>query len=75
MLKKLINKSFWNPVKPKNKLVIQNSNNMLGRWKIDYDKIDRKIDFANHDYCGDRLCGDPNIISNIKYDCDINRQK
>jgi hypothetical protein len=74
MLKKLI-KSFANLPKSKNNNIVQNGDNMLGRWKIDYSKIDRKIDFANHDYCGDRICGDPNIISNIKYDCDNNRQK
>jgi len=30
----------------------------LGRWKIN-DNIQRKIDLANIDNCGDRLCGIP----------------
>ena len=30
----------------------------LGRWKLN-DNIQRKIDLANIDNCGDRLCGIP----------------
>jgi hypothetical protein len=29
----------------------------LGRWKIN-DKINKKVDLANVDNCGDRVCGD-----------------
>ena len=29
----------------------------LGRWKRN-DYIDRKVDLANIDHCGDRVCGD-----------------
>lgn len=29
----------------------------LGRWNRD-DNIDRKVDLANIDHCGDRVCGD-----------------
>ena len=32
--------------------------NKLGRWKLN-DNIQRKIDLANIDNCGDRLCGIP----------------
>ena len=45
-------------------------NNKLGRWKIN-DNIQRKIDLANIDNCGDRLCGIP--ISNELID-KINKQ-
>ena len=30
---------------------------LLGRWKRN-DYIDRKVDLANIDHCGDRVCGD-----------------
>ena len=30
---------------------------LLGRWNIN-DNIDRKVDLANIDHCGDRVCGD-----------------
>lgn len=47
---------FRNPfVKPNNLL--------LGRWKTN-DNINRKIDLANIDNCGDRVCGD--LIEQIK---------
>ena len=32
--------------------------NVLGRWKLN-DNIEKKIDLANLDNCGDRLCGTP----------------
>lgn len=47
------------------------SYNKLGRWKIN-DNIQRKIDLANIDNCGDRLCGIP--ISSELID-KINKQK
>ena len=34
------------------------TNPKLGRWKIN-DNIKRKIDLANIDNCGDKLCGIP----------------
>ena len=47
---------FRNPlVKPNNLL--------LGRWKTN-DNINRKIDLANIDNCGDRVCGD--LIEQMK---------
>lgn len=36
---------------------IKNVSPILGRWKRD-DNIDRKVDLANIDHCGDRVCGD-----------------
>ena len=36
---------------------IQHKPNNLGRWKLN-DNINRKIDLANVDNCGDRVCGD-----------------
>ena len=35
----------------------KNVSPILGRWNIN-DNIDRKVDLANIDHCGDRLCGD-----------------
>ena len=35
----------------------KNVSPLLGRWKRD-DNIDRKVDLANIDHCGDRVCGD-----------------
>ena len=35
----------------------KNVSPILGRWKRD-DNIDRKVDLANIDHCGDRVCGD-----------------
>ena len=35
----------------------KNVSPVLGRWKRD-DNIDRKVDLANIDHCGDRVCGD-----------------
>ena len=35
----------------------KNVSPILGRWKRD-DNIDRKVDLANIDNCGDRVCGD-----------------
>ena len=32
---------------------------ILGRWGINYDYKYLKTDLANHDCCGDKLCGDP----------------
>lgn len=34
---------------------------ILGRWKNDNNYI--KTDLANHDCCGDKLCGDPKKTS------------
>ena len=34
------------------------TNPKLGRWRIN-DNIKRKIDLANIDNCGDKLCGIP----------------
>ena len=45
--------------------------NKLGRWKLN-DNIQRKIDLANIDNCGDRLCGIP--ISSELID-KMNKQK
>lgn len=38
---------------------------VLGRWQIN-DNINRKIDLANIDNCGDRVCGDLNVNRSIK---------
>ena len=35
----------------------KNVSPVLGRWNIN-DNIDRKVDLANIDHCGDRVCGD-----------------
>lgn len=35
----------------------KNVSPILGRWNIN-DNIDRKVDLANIDHCGDRVCGD-----------------
>ena len=35
----------------------QNVSPVLGRWNRG-DNIDRKVDLANIDHCGDRVCGD-----------------
>tara|TARA_B100000989_G_scaffold63563_1_gene43955 strand:+ start:1800 stop:2237 length:438 start_codon:yes stop_codon:yes gene_type:complete len=35
----------------------KNVSPLLGRWKRN-DYIDRKVDLANIDHCGDRVCGD-----------------
>lgn len=45
---------------------IQNVSPVLGRWKRN-DNINRKIDLANIDNCGDRVCGDllPNNIKSV----------
>ena len=45
----------------------------LGRWKVN-DNVKRKIDLANIDNCGDRLCGIP-INKDLKnnYDKSFNR--
>lgn len=40
----------------------KNVSPILGRWKRD-DNIDRKVDLANIDHCGDRVCGD--LTNNI----------
>ena len=32
----------------------------LGRWSTDPDHTALKVDYANVDSCGDRLCGFPN---------------
>ena len=42
---------------------------LLGRWKRN-DYIDRKVDLANIDHCGDRVCGD--LTDNIPKRGDIN---
>ena len=39
--------------------------NILGRWKLN-DNIEKKIDLANLDNCGDRVCGIP--TENFKID-------
>jgi len=49
-----------------------NTSPLLGRWNRN-DNIDRKVDLANIDNCGDRVCGDlkPNIniaINNNNYE-------
>ena len=36
----------------------------LGRWKLN-DNISKKIDLANIDNCGDRICGD--ILNSYKH--------
>lgn len=41
----------------------------LGRWKLN-DNVKRKIDLANIDNCGDRLCGIP-INKNLKNNYDM----
>ena len=40
----------------------------LGRWNTDQkiDNIQLKIDYANLDSCGDRLCGLPDHFKNLK---------
>ena len=47
----------------------KNVSPILGRWKRD-DNIDRKVDLANIDHCGDRVCGDltDNIPNNENID-------
>ena len=47
----------------------KNVSPILGRWKRD-DNIDRKVDLANIDHCGDRVCGD--LTDNIPKRGDIN---
>ena len=44
-----------------------NTSPLLGRWNRN-DNIDRKVDLANIDNCGDRVCGDlkPNINNAIE---------
>ena len=37
---------------------------MLGRWNIS-DNLYLKVDYANLDSCGDRLCGKPNQLTKI----------
>lgn len=46
---KIFNRSFWS--KPKEV--------SLGRWehRIDINQVNVKVDLANEDHCGDRLCG------------------
>ena len=34
---------------------------LLGRWSLGNNYI--KTDLANHDCCGDRLCGDPRLTT------------
>ena len=34
---------------------------LLGRWNLDKSEI--KTDLANHDCCGDELCGDPRLTT------------
>lgn len=46
-----------------NRYIFMNTNRIitnpkLGRWRIN-DNIKRKIDLANIDNCGDKLCGIP----------------
>ena len=40
---------------------------ILGRWKRN-DNINRKIDLANIDNCGDRVCGD--LLTDLKFSCE-----
>ena len=45
-----------------------NTSPLLGRWKRN-DNIDRKVDLANIDNCGDRVCGDIKpVIENNNYE-------
>ena len=45
-----------------------NTSPILGRWNLD-DNIDRKVDLANIDNCGDRVCGDIKpVIENNNYE-------
>ena len=46
---KIFSRSFWS--KPKEV--------SLGRWehRIDINQVNVKVDLANEDHCGDRLCG------------------
>ena len=46
----------------------------LGRWKLN-DNINRKIDLANIDNCGDRLCGMPISLKDKNTIYDHNIQK
>ena len=50
----------------------------LGRWSIDGNE-DVRATFANHDSCGDKLCGDPLLlrenINNIKTNNSIFKEK
>ena len=34
---------------------------LLGRWSLEKSEI--KTDLANHDCCGDELCGDPRLTT------------
>ena len=37
---------------------LNKNNNYLGRWKPNPNNFKRKVDLANIDNCGDRVCGD-----------------
>ena len=50
----------------------QNLQPALGRWNRD-DNIDRKVDLANIDHCGDRVCGD--LYNEMEPNLDNHRKK
>lgn len=47
---------FQNLIKPN---FLKTSPPLLGRWGLGNSEI--KSDLANHDCCGDKLCGDPTL--------------
>ena len=49
VFKQFMNKTFLPP------------KTILGRWNLDSNFI--KTDLANHDCCGDKLCGDPRLTT------------
>lgn len=46
--------------------ILKKNNNYqtkLGRWN--YENVNFKIDYANHDHCGDKICKDPKLVKKL----------
>ena len=39
----------------------------LRRWGVTYEAsvLEKRINWANHDHCGDIICKDPKIVKNL----------